>query len=365
MKAKTSSAKSRKLLLINLGSPSEVILSVQAIRSLREERLDAKFYLLVYNLMADIGDDLPFLKKTIALKDREYGRGWRRRVGHLRKMFRENLSLIKELRRERFELAINFGGGWHGAIIALLCRAGLNAGCRNSFLSRFLNLKIDRVTNRHKAQEHLDLVKALGVLKPGAGDRTQRLRISAEDKKFVNDFLALNHIGRNDLLIGLDPSSSDPQDRWDKDHMALLANRFIEHLGGKVIIMGDIEDLTYVQGMLSYMKDPPIIATGKLCLGQIKALAARCKLVAGTNPATIHLASGIGTKVIFLHRSGNFDGSRPLGRGDIVISTEALYQSNGRSDSGKRDKIEEKIVDNVVRIAEFQLKSEVIGGIRA
>jgi ADP-heptose:LPS heptosyltransferase len=358
MKSKPSSAKTQNVLLINLGSPAEVILSVPAIRRLREERPDARLSMLVYSPMADIADDLPFLEKTIALKDREYGRAPLRRLRHIGEIVRENLTLIKALRKARFGTAISFGESWHGALIALLCRAGLKAGCRSSLLSRFLDVKLDKVPNRHKLQEHLDLVKALGVTSASNADGLHRLRVAAEDRKFVADFLALNDVGKRDLLIGLDPSAPETEDRWDRGYMAFLADRLTQGLGCKVVIMGDIEDLSYVREMLSLMKSRPVVATGKLCLGQIKALAARCSLIATTNVGTVHLSSGVGTKVIFLHSSENFLDWSPLGKKDVVVSAQMPYRPNGRSNSGGPDRIKDRVVDNVVSVAQFQLKNE-------
>ena len=161
--------------------------------------------------------------------------------------------------------------------------------------------------------------------------------LKAIKEKFKNDSQAQsaaimnlykeNNITERDTLVAIHPWTSDPIKQWPRDYFLELALRLKELAGLKVIIIGGKEEADK-SGNLYSAQSGLINLAGSTTLKQLAALLSRCKLLISGDSGPVHLASGVGGRVLALFRN-DIQGKTakrwgPWGEGHYVIEKNNL-----------------------------------------
>ncbi|MDD3153387.1 MAG: glycosyltransferase family 9 protein [Victivallaceae bacterium] len=145
-----------KVLVVKTSSLGDVIHALQAVEILAEHLPDAKFDFLVSPAFADVAKRTPNLGKLILFD--------RKKFGAPLTMLPYSIGLIRQLRKEHYDLAIDYQGLMKSAIFAGFSGAKIVAGFAQprEFPAKFFYTKKIPVDNAaHALRRNLELTAAL------------------------------------------------------------------------------------------------------------------------------------------------------------------------------------------------------------
>ncbi|MBI3987877.1 MAG: hypothetical protein HY343_13210, partial [Lentisphaerae bacterium] len=225
--------------------------------------------------------------------------------------------LIGRLRRERFDLAINFYeiGGWIGsvkmALLFTLIRGQFNVGRDTEGRGFFFDLKIreGKADPKSQGDYYEDVLNALD----GRVDRQDKsdLWISDDGHKNAETFLAGNGVSTSDFVVGINPGSARKSRHWFSDRFALLADRLADRYDARIILTGGPEETPLAEEIAGMMKNKPLVAAGRMTFEETIVLVQRMNLLITTNSSLMHVAAAVGTRFVALIGPGNIVRDRP------------------------------------------------------
>jgi heptosyltransferase II len=273
----------------------DAVMTVPALRELRRLLPEAHITLATRSWAKDLFADADFID-DILIYDRDGLSSVARQIG--------------EWRRRDFDLALLFQNSFEAALIAFLSRVTTRIGYatdgRRALLTNPLPLPEWR-GSKHEVFYYLNVVAEFERLLTGSQTILQKepecaLYVSAARQMQGHSLLRANGIVANSLLVALCPGSINSRaKRWPSERYAQLADRLIEELGARVLLIGSAAELAISLQVSSSMRQKPVILTGKTELSQLIAILSVVDLLVtnDTGPAHIAPALGIPTLVVF------------------------------------------------------------------
>ena len=230
------------------------------------------------------------------------------------------LRLVRSLRRERFDVVVDFQGLLKSALLARVAARGQVLGFRAERFKEkgtgwFYTHRQDGESdlNQHVIDANVGLVQGL----VGGQHRTAVVpfRISREDEDYVRDRLAESKTPRP-LLIN--PGAGWVTKLWPPREYGRLAALIQERLGLPVVITygpgeeGLVEDLRQAAG-------PTRPAAFPTTLTQLAALCRLSRLMVAGDSGPLHLAVATGTPAVAVLGPTAAARNGPYGTADIVV----------------------------------------------
>ena len=137
--------------------------------------------------------------------------------------------------------------------------------------------------------------------------------MTAEDEKWISDFLLTHQIDRQEPLVAIHPGSPIPLKRWLPERYAELADWLIAQKRAQVLFVGvedEISIITQVQGL---MRGESINIAGKTTVTQLASILHSCNVFIGNDSGPMHLAAAVGTQTIGLYGPGDPTRFGPIG----------------------------------------------------
>lgn len=106
-------------------------------------------------------------------------------------------------------------------------------------------------------------------------------------------------------MVALHPGASDPRRRWPIEKFAAVGDALAEMIGAQVVICGDMGECELTQAVAQAMRRPALDLGGKLSLGGLAGLLARCRLLVANDSGPRHLAAAVGTRTVGIYWCGN------------------------------------------------------------
>lgn len=214
-------------------------------------------------------------------------------------------SLYGKIKRERFDISLDFSLDHRYGLLAKLAgirrRIGIDYKNRGRFLTE--KLKIDGYQDKHIVEYYLQLLPFLNIKAS-----TSHLELFIEDsaKKWAKSFLENSGVDEAKTLIGLCPGAGES---WGKDasfkrlepkKFAKACDWAIEHLSAKVVLFGNKQDEEACAEVYQAIaqKSSVIKAYPDFTLSQFSALLQRCKLLLTNDGGPLHMAVALGLKSI-------------------------------------------------------------------
>lgn len=273
--------KPKRILLIRLEHIGDVLLSTPAFRAVRKHFPGARIDILVRDFTAPLVRKNPNIDRVIV-----WNAPWLSKGGSWRGV----RQVIAALRKERYDLAIDFHGDPRNIVLASLV-----ARCRIGFGVRgfgFLLNKVVRFRDVHIIDRNLSLAYALGAPRES---REMDLPISRADRKAARRLMPKGKVVA--LAPGTGPGRQEKL--WRNDSWAELADRLIEH-GVRVVFIGAKADQPLVDGILRRMRhaDKAVSLCGRTTILQAAAVIERCALLIGIDAAPSHFARAVHTPLV-------------------------------------------------------------------
>jgi ADP-heptose:LPS heptosyltransferase len=234
-------------------------------------------------------------------------------------------ALVIKLRKIRPGLSIcAYPAGLRSAFLGYLSGAKERLGQDISLFKgyRWLFTKQVPVSEiKHAVLMDLDLLSLLGTGISGV-EAGPVLNISAEDDKYVSEFLKNNGVDDGDKLIAMHAGGGKytvAYRSWPRDNFAKLAGMAIEKFGVKILFVGGPSDEPAVNEISGKIGHPYISSAGKVSLMQTAALIRKSKALICNNSAPMHIAAALGVPTVSIFGSADPRIHRPYGQGHIVL----------------------------------------------
>ncbi len=283
------------VLIMKPGAIGDLLHLTPVIRALITRSPKARISILVSsNATASLFRDNPYVHETIVFDKT----GEHRSLAAL-------LRLRRRIRDGRYDLVINFQRSnlkaWFLASAAFPCR-----------LLVYHKAKARVV---HAVVNHLETVAPLGIT---TTDLDLELFTSADDESFAEGLLdGPEYDGKK--IICLNPGASNRIKCWSTDRFASLADRLIDELDAKVLIVGGGDERDLADSICAGMRNRPLDMLGKLTLTQLGAVLKRCDVLVSGDTGPMHLATAVKTPVAALFGAIDPNRTGPVGKGHRVI----------------------------------------------
>jgi len=215
-----------------------------------------------------------------------------------------SLKLLGELRKRKFDLAINMTEGDRGALIAYFSGAGHRIGVdpmgRGFIGKRYLfnDVVVPKYDGRHRVEMDLDLLGPLGI---EVKEPKLAIYASDEDREFVMNLLAAGGVGPDYRYAVVHPTSRWMFKCWREEAVAETVD-YLDSIGLKPVLTSgpDRTEREMVSRITGLVKCEPIDLSGRLSLKRLAALLQMAELFFGVDTAPMHMAAAAGTRVVAL-----------------------------------------------------------------
>jgi len=332
----------KNILVLKLRHVGDVLLTVPAIRALKENFPGSRVSVLVNSGTGEMLTLNPLLDEVFC-----YDRSLKKKG--LTERGRGELRLVKELRKKRFDMTVDLTSGDRPALVGYLTGARYRLAYEPEG-SGFAGKKFlyTHVAKRPSVRVHtvlrdLMLLKGFGL---DTKDLTVDIYTSKEDESEVERLLAANGLGTGEPFVHVHPTSRWLFKCWTDEGMAAVMD-MLQSRGLRAVVTAspDEEELKKVGSIMKLMKTRPIDLSGKLRLKHLAGLSRRSEFFFGVDTAPMHIAAAAGASVVGIFGpSGAFDWG-PWDNGEVsrLVTSGALTpypKKSGVQISGKNTVIQ-------------------------
>ena len=307
----------KRILIVRLGAIGDVIRTLPALRALRANLPKAYICWVVEDRAASILKGHPDLDRIFVVPRKKWERN-----GLKMKTLIEIWKFIKNLRKESFDLVLDFHGLFKSGLITFLSGSGARVGFSRKFSREgnflFLNHYISLPEKKmNRVERNLFLVQALGL---DIRNHDPIIPISLQDQELVEMkfFPETSFLGPR-IVIHPGSSAKAPYKRWNYQRFAKLADILIQRYRGKVFFTAGTDEEELVKRIVLEMKESQYLFCRTETLTQLAEVIRRSDLYIGNDTAPMHLAAFLRTPVIALFGPTDPIENAPYGKGESII----------------------------------------------
>lgn len=272
--------KTKSILVIKLSGLGDYALLWPTLRDLKQHIRPNKMSLLTLSgsnfefINSELFDEMIHLKKDKAL--------------------REWWNILLRIRRERFDLIVDFTfTPYFTAILTFFSGARFSIGYKTMGLRKMLyNCTLPVLAKRHTADAYYEAVRFLSN-EPNRTLTITPIKVPYH-VEFVKTFFNVNSISDNDVIIGIHPCSlaaGTYRKNGLSERYALLAERLRGQFDAKIIFTGTEKEGEYIERILGRVKSKGIIFCFNCSLAELVSVMAHYRLFIGIDSGPMHIAS--------------------------------------------------------------------------
>lgn len=334
---KLDKSKIERVLVIKFGGIGDILLTTPVFPNLRAYFPGAVINLLTLRHSRDILIDNPYLTRAFTY-DRNEDKAW---------------CLIKNIRKQKYDLVIDLFGNPRTALITYLSGARYRFGFRFRGRNYAYNISAKgRGGLVHNVEFNLDALRALDI---PIVTTSLFLPTNIVHKEFADAFIENSGLGGR-TLIGISKTGGWESKRYKTDDYIKLIN-----------MLNKIYDVSYllIWGTKREKEDCKLIAAGidernafvipDSPIKYLGALVKKCSLVIGNDSGPLHIAVSVGTPTLGIYGPTNPKLQGPYGETNLSVVKDdlnCLYCNLLECDIGNvcmtelsKDRILEKVSD--------------------
>jgi ADP-heptose:LPS heptosyltransferase len=287
----------RNILVIDFGQLGDVVMSLPALRAIRERFPHARLTVAVGRPGAEIIGMSGLADATIEV-DRVGLRDGFQPLSVLR-----ILQIVKDVRRREFDFVIDLHSFAETNLLGFFSRARKRLFARRpgrslDFLANFdPKPPVDRNDpKQHLVDRYLDVLVPLGI-KDAA--RVPKLTTRTEDDRAVDALLRKSRAESGTPLVGLFPGAGHPGRCWPLEKFVQLADFLVRNDGVRPVVFVGPEERHLTSTMRAQFPSSCVILD-KLTIPQLAAAQARLAVFVSNDTGPVHIAAAVGTPVVVL-----------------------------------------------------------------
>lgn len=212
------------------------------------------------------------------------------------------LRFIRRVRREKFDIVIDFHGGPRASRITWLSRAGLKVGYELKGKGFFYDIRVPRTREGapiHSVENHLNLVRAAGIEVNEPWPRLTLPGARKEEKERIDKLWRDNRLGGAKVVILHVGAGNEFRD-WGAQNLGALAEQLAGVPGVRVVLVGSGQDISRAEEIRK--ANPPLILSlaGALNLIELREVIGRAALFVGPDSGPMHIAATTSTPIVAL-----------------------------------------------------------------
>ena len=310
------------ILLVRLRLIGDVVFTTPAIRAIRRHNPDARIAYIVEEEAAPVVRHNPHLDAVITAHS-----------PHAAGRLRADIALVRRLRRERYDLAIDFHGGPRSSILTWLSGAPRRIGYEVAGRSWMYTTCVPRpraLRPRHSVVSQWDVLLPLGIAPPDPEIDATEMADDPAAASAVRRRLAAAGVESGNPVVVVHVSAGNPFRRWPAASFVELVCRLASNdPKRRIIITSGPSDANAAAAIAAEARSqlapgqrPVIVECGDFNLGELRALLGQAALYIGGDSGPLHIAGTTGVPVVGLYGPTLPVRSRPF-RGARFISAAA------------------------------------------
>ncbi len=289
-----------RVLFVRLSAVGDVINTLPALEAVRAGLPRAFIGFVVEDRAHDLIAGHPSVDRVHLFRRRRWARlayqplNWPR-------LLRETAAFAAEIRRERYDVALDFQSNLKGAMHGLLSGAPRRIGFSREHATEWNHL----FTNVHvtppgatinRVEKFLSLAAALGVPTEGA---RYRLPEPASSRDLVGSFLAREGLSR---YVAIHPGTSDfgKAKRWMPDRFSALAMKIAAETGLRSVITWGPAERPLAEAVVRGTGACGTLSPETRSVLDLAEVLRRASLFVGCDSGPLHLSSAVGTPSVAL-----------------------------------------------------------------
>lgn len=309
--------KNQKILVLRLSAVGDVIRTLPAVKALKEHLPSSSITWMVEEPSRALLESQPEVDEVILFPRKRWTKGIKSLSG-ICKTLGEVRGFIRDLRRRRFDVAVDFHGILKSGILSIVSGSPRRIGYdrRSTKEGNFLFSNVKVILPRRKIsrfQRNLALLKGMGVEIEAS---PYRLHIPSPDREYVESFFRGISASVQSPLIAIHPGTSQKAlfKRWMPDRYARLSDQLVQDLHATVLFTWGDEELDWVEGIRTQMKQPSLLAPKTESLTQLGEVYRHCDLYIGGDTGPLHVASLMGVPAVVIYGPSDPVENEPVGR---------------------------------------------------
>lgn len=285
---KTDLPPPRKILLIRLRRIGDIVLTTPAIAAVKRSLPKSSLAYVVEEPFRRLVEGNPDLDEVMVVPPHQD--------------FLSFLSLLRRIRRARYDLVIDFHGGPRASRLAWLSGARFKAGYDLKHKGFLYDVRVPRSRGGapvHSVENHLNLVRAAGIavaepapplsLPPAREEESERVERFWPDRGLTGNQVVVLHVG----------AGNEFRD-WGAGNLAALAVRLAGLPGVRVILVGGAQDISRAEDIRKADPDKVLSLAGGLNLIELREVLSRASLFVGPDSGPMHIAAATKTPIVAL-----------------------------------------------------------------
>lgn len=317
-----------RILLVRLGALGDIVHAIPVAAALRRAFPSARIDWLVSARHREILDLVPAIDRRLVIDDRFWGTGPRTPGGDLF----PHTSLIQaigELRRARYDVAIDMQGLIKSAVLSRLSGASRVIGFASSYVRERLARLFytdaydpgsggvhDRGETRHIIEINLGLLAPLGL-----SMATVEFPIEPVDSGAARRVVEQTG-GRYALL---NPGAAWPNKRWPPARLGAVARGLREKHGLMSAVLWGPGEESLAEEVVATSGGAALLAP-KTTIADLVALARGAAVMVSGDTGPTHIAAAVGTPLVSLFGPTRPQRNGPWSPKDIAVSRDAVCQ---------------------------------------
>ena len=279
----------------------DAVMSLPALRALRQRFPDAEISILAKPWVADLYGREPFCDRMIPYTPRDWREKWR--AG-------------RDLAAERFDCAILLQNAFEAAAVAFLARIPERIGYardgRGPLLTRAVAVPLAGEIPRHERFYYLELLRRAGMI--DALPENDCIRLDGAGLAREAGVARFHALGMGDTVIGMSPGAAyGNAKRWLPERFAETANRVARELGASVAIFGSKDERDLCGTIAAAISAPVKNFADETSLAEFIDLAAACRVYLSNDSGGMHIASALGVPTVAIFGATDDTTTGPTG----------------------------------------------------
>jgi lipopolysaccharide heptosyltransferase II len=281
----------RKILVRVNNWIGDVVMITPAMRALRKRFPHAEITLLAKTWVLDALQGSPYCDRLL-----EYSRPGSHGglLGRLR--------LIRELKRERFDLAVLFQKAFEAALFARAAGIPRRIGFRTDRRGWLLTDPLDEPDQGHLVEHFLRIAGALGC---DTSDRRLSFHLDQASRDTASRFLRATGSDGPVLRVAFHPGASKPPRAWHAERFAAVAANLARRHGAKVLLLGGQGDRPTLDSMSRRVGPQAILPPEGQTIKEMAAVLERCHLLVCNDSGPMHVAVALRIPVVAVFGPGH------------------------------------------------------------
>lgn len=283
----------------------DAVMSLPALRSLRQRFPQARISILARPWVADLYRREPFCDELLPYTPRTVAEKW---------------AMARALRPHEFDTAILLQNAFEAAAIAYFAgipeRIGYARDGRGFLLTRPISVPKAGEIPRHESFYYLELMRRAGILNDMPVNELVRLEGAPAARAAGLD--RFRKLGLGETVIGVSPGAAyGTAKRWLPERFADSAIRIANELNAAIAIFGSKDERDLCQGVATSVSasivKPARNFAGETSLAEFIDLAAACRVYLTNDSGAMHIASALGVPTVAVFGATDDQATGPTG----------------------------------------------------